>query len=348
MRSPSPLVALGVLAVTSSAAASGVPESIVIQWQAPKGCPGQDVFEAELAEQLTPAVRASMRDQLIVTVEIRAGPSSDYELTVTTPVGRRDLSDRSCTELVKTAAFIVAMSIDVTASNPPGGSGVSPNDGEPAEIRQAYDLESPYGGTVKPELETPPNVTRDTPIKIVRERPPIYLAMRATLGGDIGVLPHPAPAVGIGMAVVRERFRLEVTGSTSQAQPAATVDKPSIGAELSLWTAGIRGCYEVAPGVISGALCAGGETGRFRIDAFGIVPGTELERDGPWWAGSTSVALERRLWGPLSARVEAGMVARLVSTVFTVSPPNDDPSVSIHKVPFISARVMSGLEVRFR
>lgn len=345
LRLPSLLRRLATVGIAAAAVpaqagpAPRLPEVVSIEWEVPPGCGSQAAFEDELARQITAAVADALTEPLAISVRV-VRAARGWELEIKTPVGTRTLADASCAELLKTAAFVVGMSIEVYA--PGGAIGDLADPG----VTQAYDPENPgQPRAARPEEEEPPLVIRDAAPPRPRQAPHQF-TLRASVGGDLGVLPHPTPGAGVAAGLLRGGFRVEIAASAWASQPAADPANPAQGARLSLWSFGVRGCHDlVRAASLTAAGCVGGELGRFEIEPFGVLRAGE--GSAAYWAGSAGATIARELWHPLYFRLDAEVTVLPVAPSIVLGFADGSPNVTLHQ-PRASARALTGVEVRFR
>ena len=293
------------------AAAEPLPENISITWESVAGCDDRELFIRDFAQQIDPTL---LTRKLSVTIRIRQ-KDGIWVVSVQTPFGQRTLSKDSCQEVLRDAAFALAMAI--TMDEP-----------EPTTVEQAEDPES-----VKPvasEAASVPSVQR-------RPTPPTNatLAVGTKLGGYLGALPHPSPGIGFVAAIVVDQTRLEAAVSLWQGQPTRVAEGQ--GTVLSLVTVSLRGCNDLLGATVSA--CAGIELGRFRSEPFGTIP---LEPSSPWAALEVGGAVSRPLWRSVVFRSNISMVIPLAWPNFIT-----DDDQDLHQPKIVNLRLVSGLEVQF-
>ncbi len=333
------LIGIGAASSNGAARADGLPALLEFEWDVPAECGDRRVFESELEVQLDPEVATGLAAPLKVRIQVRSDAHAGWVLVVQTAGGARRVDDRNCVELLKAGAMFAALLI---APEWKRRGAESPG---PGDSIQAYDPENPYGETpADPALEEPPAVVRDAP-----RRPhgaPIELVLRAAVGGEAILLPHPAPGVGLAAAMRRGWIRAEATATAWQTQPAINPDNPSQGVDVSLWVAGIRTCGEVARAGFGAALCVGGELERLRIAPFGLLS-DEVANPPSRLAAVVAASVLRELGHGIYLRADfeatAGANARVILPFA-----DGRPEEVLHSTGIFGGRALTGLEVRFR
>jgi hypothetical protein len=320
----------GVLAAASAGAYAGpdatrspvAGTAISMAWRGTAECDDRAAFEAELLGHVSGLARETPAH---VTIEIHHSESTgELELTLTTAVGSRALRDPSCSELIKTAAFVLGMSIDTLVENS-------------RSVKQAIDRERIDGSYV--EEERPPPPVRATP-------PPglsIAISARAGAAADLAVLPAPSAGAQVAAGVDLGSLRVEAEASSWMSQTAHSAE-PDQGVDLSLNALGVRGCQGmVRRPALAVAACVGGEVGRFSIHPFGVL--SKLNTQAVWIAVSGALSASTPLWRTVSFRADIGFVAALVQPRFYFEPLHEE---TLHRPGLVSGRAGAGLEVRFR
>lgn len=205
---------------------------------------------------------------------------------------RRELEGSSCPALTSAAAFIIATAIDPRVATIPPPIAEPPPDPEPplpsgAESEPAADAggpsmpppqdpgrlpptptedededeDGPKTPRPRPATDTPPPPTRprDEPPK---RRPRLGLGAQAGVG--FGPTPRVGAVLGLAVAAVGPRWRVELGGeywTPSTANSAANAD---VGVMVQAWDVVVRGCGVPRVGRVSLPLCGGLGAGALR------------------------------------------------------------------------------------
>ena len=293
----------------------GVPEEIQLTWRAPEACPDADVVRehivAQVAELEGPRRRVAAEAVVEATlVEDEAGFKLDLSVSTAGAVVLREVRSRDCGVLARATGVIVGISVDA-------GLGV---DGIVAEMdRQAEaagDDDSAAPEVVREEASSDPIddvATAAEPDRFdaappARSAPsPIDAALRIAGGLDAGVLPV-GGGLDVSLAVTGRWWRVEGHGSHWFARSREFEDEPGVGAELSLWSGGVRGCFVPAFGRLEVPACVGGELGQIQARGFGGTSNFDVD---DLWAGvviAPGVVWMPRPWIGLFGGVD-GLVA---------------------------------------
>jgi len=293
-----------------------------IAWDAPRGCPDEEAFDAMLMARLGGA-RAAEPLHIEVRVE-RAGRR--YRLTIRTTSragsGERTLEGRDCTVLAETAALALALAIA-----PEGATG---------------DSERPPEAAIDGERLPAPAVTTASPAP--RERG-VDLAARALVAGDVGSMPGAGPGVGLALGARLGRWRVEAYAAYWFEQAAHVAGAAADGADLSTMVGGLRGCYDLRRRAVSPGLCLFAELSRTRARGFGGF--SNLANDWVWPSVGGGPSIAVALLNHWRFRADVELVGRpLERPRFQFDVTGGTPD-TVHTPAWVAGRASAGLEVTF-
>lgn len=314
----------GLLFVT--APATGVPEPIELEWQAPTSCPSEaQVLERLLAE--SPLI-ASTTLRVRATIEIR-----DAEFVVTLALTNSDgESERSfisndCAMLTDAIVLAVGVALE-----------------ESAVIFANEQPEPEPEPESEPEPEPEPDIVKTLRLEFQLEPEPEpeprrpRVGLRAFGGGGYSPTRAGYGNVGGALALLGDRWRWELGGSWST--PRVVRAEPGIRTRLDAWALATRGCFvPIAANVIEFPLCAGIEAGQVRGRGLDPLPVTRRASiawvaptlaQGLWWA-----PIER-----LAIGIELELLVPLTRGRFTVG------DVEVDRIAAVGLRGLAGIEVR--
>lgn len=326
-------------------------EAVQLTWEAPAACGDEAAVRRGLAAYLREdtAVEAGTGVRAEAVVEEVDGVFRLRLRTETSSgVTTRETTAEDCSVLVEATALIVAIAVDPSAVV--ARSDEVPEPPEPAEP------EPIEPEPVEPEpIEPEPSETEPSPAS---ERPegvdlvgagdaepgpplPVRFGMRVSGGVDVGVLPAVAGGVRLTGAVLGRGWRAELRGDAWLPRTALAEDQ--LGARISLWSVGARGCG--VPGVarvgLEFPLCGGVEAGAMRGDPVGDrVDGGVTVRE-PWVAAGASAGLA---WSPrrfIALVAQAELTVPLRRAGFRVG------EIELHRAGPVGGRGLVGLEARF-
>jgi hypothetical protein len=318
-------IGLSALAATLAAWAPGTAAADPqVTWTAPAGCPDAGHFAARVQAHLGDPQAA---DGIPVEVRITRADGR-FALVLRTEHGERALDGEHCADLVEAAALIVAMALDQ-------GAGLGP----PAEQRPVWATDG----------EVPPTSGADLGLsELPRPRPggPARVSLRLFAGGDVGAMPGPTAHLGLGAGIVVAPWRLEA-GAHYLMERTAQGAEMDEGHRIGLFYGSLAVCHGRRL-----RLCAGGELGRFRAEAFGYPTVDTPRQSELWWGGLIgALVYARELGGPLSFRADAQVSAPLVRPRIgpgdTSTPDPTDLARLNHQPARVDGRVVAGLELVF-
>ncbi|MCB9715905.1 MAG: hypothetical protein H6712_18705 [Myxococcales bacterium] len=328
------------------ASPSGEPSSpaadaVELQWDAPAECGDAAVVRRGLAGFL--GERTAVEAGAVVRAEARVEhDEAGYRLLLRTEtpsgVTTRETTAQDCAVLVEATALIVAIAVDPSAvvgrsERVPPPPVVAEPEPEPEPAVEP----TPAPG---PSLVDAPAVEL-TPAPEPSAAPRLRFGMWIAGGVDVGMLPAVAGGLRLAGAVLGRRWRVELRGDYWL--PRTALPQAELGARISLWSVGTRGCG--VPGVARAGLefplCGGIEAGAMRGDPVGDrVQGGVTGRE-PWLAADLGAGLSWSPWRFLAVFVRAELVVPILRAGFRVG------EVEIHRAGPVGGRGLLGLEARF-
>lgn len=316
------------------------------EWDVPPGCPDRDALFAGVARRRGQALAPG---QVSVAARIVARGARRYHLELRVRIGERSesrsLSAATCAALVDAAALLVAVAVDesdrAASAEPPPAAREPPPELEVPVPEPPVEVPAPSPPVEAPELPPPAPLPQPTPAP----PPPARSArlggfLRVQGGGELGALPGPTGAVGLGGGLLWRRFRLELQATYL---PPRALTRPQARVRASLAAATLLGCARLGRGALEAPICGGLEVGGMHGAARG--EGVDAARIGPWIALAASAGVAWRahpriaLWAALQA------LAALRRPSFQLRDP--EVEVLLHEPAAVSGRLLVGVEARF-
>jgi hypothetical protein len=297
-----------------------------IAWNAPPEC-------ADARQVMAVAAELTGQHPLVLPPDrhIRAlvEPSgSGWQLSLTLFDGARErsrvLTAPSCSELARAAGVALALALDPNAAT----EARAPRD---AGNAKAEPDEMAAGVASKRALALDASAATGAPAALAATSAPVELQGRLEVGAllDGVALGAPAPGLAVSLGLRRRALSGSVYGAWLPARREGVGGDGAVG--FSLLAAGVRGCYELARGLLAADGCAGAELGRLGAS------GERLENAASyadWWlAPSLGIALGSPLGGRLYFRAAADALVPLLREAYRV---ND--GVLVHRPPSVGFR----------
>lgn len=283
----------------------------VVAWQVPPECPPVDALHAGIERSLG-GLDGVRHTAVQVGVQIAALAGPRYRLALSLDAGdgwsERILTTDRCPDAVDTAAWLVAIAIDVRAGDP---AAIPTTEPEPAIIPPPVVTPPDDPPAVLPEPPAPPSTSPNSTAPLADPigdaepganspipappRSPLHLDLWAGGGLGLGVLPRIAPTAGLGLTLLGPRWAVELSGHywATRRIPLGS----QIGGRFTHGHAALRGCGAWERGRVRVPVCGG--------LAFGAVTGEGT--------GELTPRLARSLW--IGALAGAGVRVRLVPRV---------------------------------
>jgi hypothetical protein len=335
--------AVGVPELVSPAA-----EAVALTWQAPAGCPDAAAVRRALAGYLGegPSAEAGAAVRAVARVTQSGGA---YRLVLRTETAsgesRRETTADDCAVLVDATAVIVAIAVDPSTVLGRGDAAPRPVEPEPVEPPSEPAPSEP----ADPVDPVDPGPTEAAPIlapEVPSPVPPpvsprVRYGVRVGGGVDLGVLPGLAGGVRVAAAAFGRPWRAELRGDFWFPRTATAAE--GIGARVSLWSLGARGCGvpAVARAGLELPLCAGLESGAMRGDPVGDRIASPTPSRRFWLAADASAGVAWAPWRFLALVLQAELVVPIVRAGFRVG------EMEVHRAGPVGGRGLLGLEARF-
>jgi hypothetical protein len=307
------------------------PESgLRLKWTGPEACPTQAEVEQTLQRYLgggsldlkrgvTAEASVTLREdgnfRLVLVVETGGGTS----------VAQID-ADR-CELLAKAVALKVAVAVDPLAMIEAVERKPEPKPEPPPEPPPTDEEQAPV---VEPEPKPPPPPPE----------PQVRGAVRVDGAVGFGILPDFGGGVGLTLAAVFPRWRLEAGGAFWPTRRARFPGLPDTGADILMGTASIRGCPMPKVKMIEFPLCVGIEFGGMQGHGIGVEQSVVATR--LWAAALVDAGLAWSFTEYLSLWARAQLAVALHQPDFDI-----ENGGQIHKAARAAPRGLVGLEVRF-
>lgn len=200
-----------------------------------------------------------------------------------------------------------------------------PLDGAERALFDSAERVSALGAERAPPLET------ERAIPVAADPAPVDIEWRLEADAllDAAALGSAAPGLRVSFGARLESLTGVVYGAWL---PARRLDVEGGGrVAFSLGVGGLRGCYELARGLLAADACAGVELGRLAARGEGLENAASF---GDWWlAPSLGIALRAGIGGPLYLRAGADAVLPVLREAYRV---ND--GALVHRAPSVGFR----------
>ncbi|MGH7437625.1 MAG: hypothetical protein ACRENE_18260 [Polyangiaceae bacterium] len=298
------LAAIALLTGVSAARNARADDRISLVWEAPPECPTKTQVARAIDAWLEPSRAGAATAAARVRVEALVRESEggwELHLSLVAPGGSEEqtLVAARCETLVEVVAIKVALASDPIAF-----------------------LRAPR-----------------PPVEDVGPPPAPRFGIRGALGAGLGPLPDASVFAALAGSVEVPGWRAELAGSAWLPRSASYPELPSVGASITLWSVGARGCAVPSMSGVEFPLCAGAELGVMRGAGFGVA---HVETsDQLWVAAVAGPALRARLGS--STFLWLGMDAVLGIARPAYHMRNLEP---LYQPDPVSARWWAGIELR--
>ena len=300
-------VALAFVAQRASA------DDLALAWRAPEGCPAAtEVHDAAMRSA------GDAHEPLEADVQVDRADSDRWTVVVRTKRGgiaaaERRLDATSCAGLADATAVILALALSPSPSASPVPSpSVSPS--------PSRSPETPSSPTDSPAYDH-------------------ALSTSASLATDATTLPAPAIGAHVAFAYLPGRARIEIAGSYFSGQSKTTASS-SAGADFTLLSAGLRGCWAIVRSDVELSPCAGADLQQVSASGFGAAQ--NFDTDAAWLSAAGGLLLRMPLTSWLALRAQADAVVPLSRPRFVV-----EGDGAVHQPSAIGARAGIGAELLF-
>jgi hypothetical protein len=305
--------------------------SLVLEWQAPAGCPGRGKV-LERVRELVAERGVAPTERLVVRVLVATGPrgfSASLASEQNGAAGVRTLHADTCVAVAEGVALVVALAL--TPARPNGENDATVPPVEPTPV----DGPAPAKPAPKRSAEAARVAPKPAPSRTDPAASPVFVLGAALL--DLGVI---APAAGGVAAGAGVRFSsLELTArAVWLPERRSHVDGRNKGGDFQFLGGDARVCRLFA---VSNALelapCGGLELGVLAARAFGTVE--QKEPHVLLFAPSASALLRLSITRGLSLRFDAGAAVPLFQPRFTL-----ENVGAVRHVPPVTGRFGAGVE----
>lgn len=353
-------IALSAVAVPRPAHAAPLPDGVEIRWSGAEGCPAREDVEAQIADTIR-ARGGEIRATVVIAVAAVDPDGYVLDLAIETDGIRheRRLEASECALLVRATSVIVDVAVDPRRTSDDIARAMSApvvagDAAVPAPVVESTTRVPP------PETPAPPEhdpAVQEAPLGdptaptyfVQRDEPPasngprprraIDVAAGPRGGGGAGVLPGFGGGLGFVAAVTGRLWRVEGQFSHWFSRAQTFADEPGVGADLSLWSGGARGCGVPSVGRLEIPICAGAEVGRMRAVGFGAR--SNLTATATWAAVVLAPSV---IWLP---RPWVGVFAGIDAFVAINRPGfSGESRPELHRAFPIAARGLAGVEFR--
>lgn len=356
------LLLLGKAVLLGSASQESSYDNIVLEWQAPQGCPQEPRVRQRIEQLLGNTVESSTGEHFTASGLVREqGGAWALDLSISTADGteHRNLEATTCEALAEAAAVMISIALapqanvvdpqpeptEVSAISPPPAPPPSPESPDSPPAPGAEPAATPRA---KPEKARRSPRSRRAPQPLPADREstgpsvkaaasPISGFVRIVGGLSAGPLPGVAPGMGLGLGLRRRLLRAEVLARYYFARRA---DRGDVSGRIGYWS--IAGSICVVPQwrLLEFPLCGGAEIGQM------TGRGESVDESYPgrlvWAAGDVSAGLLVRLIPRIAVGIQADLVIPFTRPGFEVV------GVGVlHRASVIGAAALAGIEFRF-
>jgi hypothetical protein len=340
----------GLSVLSFAAIASGQPAAgpLLLDWEAPSGCPGRDAVldrtRALTAHTATPGepIRASgvvtaHRDEARTTTVWRL----TLETTQRSNTWQRSVEAESCQELMEAGALILALAIDpnlASAASEPAKPEATPETPGNTSARPAKPPTSARRSRSTPSSAFVRSSERSSGAP--QSALELDFSVDASVLGDIGSLPRPALGLEGAIGVAAGRLRLQATATLVPEARAVVARDPERGGDIGLWAFGARGAYVVPWKPVGVEGLVGFELGRIRGQGFGGTAWNTTRTSG-WAAGRAGVGASLDL-GRFQVRGAVEAVVPVIRPDFVF-----EGLDQVHRPAAVAGRIVLGVGAHF-
>lgn len=317
---------LSILLLTAQLGSGPPPSSVELSWDAPTGCPGQDVLERQIADLQVNRPAPVEPPRVAFRVERRGDRWHLVgEISGTTNSGRRELSAATCDELAEAAVLLTAIAIDPELGAEPNAL-VPP----PADPRPAPAVPIPTPGPILPPPEPAPTTpiapSPDTaplapspepaPSAPATRRPSALLGLTAGLG--LGALSAPTGVLRLALGLRGRRWSVALAQDFWLPRTLHAASDPTLGGHFWLTSTGLRGCAILRAGPVEVPLCGMVAGGVMFGRGVGELREARHQRS-PWLAVTAGPGLRVPLGRRLGLVLDAELLAILARPQFNIT-----------------------------
>jgi hypothetical protein len=323
---------------------------LVLDWQAPAGCPDREAIVAELRELLPELpneipVYGTARLRVQAQVGFVEGQADPWTVELTTVAAEgtrvRSFAARRCEDVADATVLIVAVTLNPVAV----ASGLQLATAA-ASSEAPSELPEPETTQEAPEPELQPRSTSGDPagttLVLSDEAPPTRaraprVGLRLFGTGAYGPTNTGYGGIGGSVALIGRRWRWDVAAAWSIPRLVRLDD--GRGGSFDGWWVGSHGCFVPTAREVEFPLCAGFEAGQIR--GRGRPPTTNTQQATlPWLAPMIGQGFA---WAPIE-RLALGLDLALLIPIGNGGFVIDD--VQVQRLPPVGARALLGIELR--
>lgn len=304
--------------------------SVELHWDAPAGCPTQDVLERQIAGMRMDRPAPVEPPRVAFRVEQRGDRWHLVgEISGTANSGHRELSAATCAELADAAVLITAIAIDPDL--PPEDGTIAPPGLPPPSAAPV--VPPPVTAPVIPPPITEPVIPpptadaappepapKPTPAPLgspTRRRPSALLGIAAGLG--LGALSAPAGLLRLALGLRGDRWSVALTQDFWLPRTVDTPQSPELGGRFWLWSTGLRGCAILRARRIEAPMCATVAAGIMSGRGIGDLTPAGKQQRSPWVAVSAGPGLRVPLGRRLGLLFSAELLAIVAQPRFEIT-----------------------------
>jgi len=355
-------LALGPEAHASPSVTVRTPGVFELRWEGTPGCPDAEAVALAVHRNLGNAPLAEREEIVRAEGRIRPGEGDQLELELSIDDGKgpgtRILQAETCDELADAAALIIAIAIDPDAAAlekaeepageepvvddepglvpaPPAGAAQPPRE-QSKESRPRANATPAASGSLGPEIKR--TATRPRGPRSVHVR----LGARAVGGADVGMTSPIGAAAGLAFGILLPKWRFDLTAVYLPPRQAEAEANPDIGGVLQLWAVGLRAAWVPRAGSVGFPIGAAIELGAMH----GRGQGSALEATSANALWAAAVAGPGLCWAVLQSlalTLELDAVVPMTRPEFLT-----DRDTLVHRASGVGARMLGGIEVRWR
>jgi hypothetical protein len=306
--------------------------SLVLEWQAPVGCPGREKV-LERVRELVAERGVAPTERLVVRVLVATGPrgfSASLASEQNGAAGVRTLHADTCVTVAEGVALVVALALTPARPNGENDATAPPVEASPVDGPAPSAKPAPKRSAAAARVAPKPAPSRTEPAAS-----PVFVFGAALL--DLGVIAPAAGGVAAGAGVRFSSLELAAR-AVWLPERRSHVDGRSKGGDFQFLGGDARVCRLFA---VSNALklapCGGLELGVLAARAFGTVE--QKEPHVLLFAPSASALLRLSITRGLSLRFDAGAAVPLFQPRFTL----ENVGV-VRQVPPVTGRFGAGVE----
>jgi hypothetical protein len=282
------------------------PSPVELLWEAPAGCPDAETVRAGIERGIPtpPAGVATMRAGVAVTQLDDEHWRATLELRGVDWTATRTLKGPTCAAVSDAAGLVIVLALAT-------------------ELREREVVVAP-----PPPPPAPPASPRSSPT----------LGFSAT--GDEGALPNASPGAAVIVGWRFARARVDLRGGWFASRRGTVPGHPDTGANLSVISTALRGCYLRGDRVSLGP-CALAGVDRFAGTGFGPITAADAANVAPFLGAGLQGEWRLSRWVVAFLSAEAAIpLVRAQFSVKDIGP--------VHQAAAVSFRGAVGLELRFR